>query len=367
MINDRRGEASTLDLVAMAYGLIGDVAQSLLHFERAISLLRQLDDRMILSSALASAAHFSSGSWSTATYGVQELPTALKAHFDEPAEEAIRLAREIGWRSGEAYAACQSGATLLWHGNLRRGFQRVSDGLSIAERIQHRQWQTLAHMLRGCVYVDLLLPAHARRSLEQGLNDATATGSSIFRTSAMGLLATALLQAGDDVAAEQLLQGEIDLSRGPRLFSEGTCWYAQASLLLVRMQPEQALQAVDLVIASIPVGTAAVPPEWLRLRGEILLACDRLDEAETSLNDARTVASTHGLALIHWRVLASLQRLYLRTGRSDEATTTHSAALAIVNDLAAQFDDSEVRDMFLANAHAQLDRPLPPATIDDPA
>ena len=366
-IDDRHGESSTLDLVAMTYALIGDMTQSSRAYERAIPLLRQLDDRQTLSSALTSAAYFSYGSWPTSTCGIQGLPTSLGTNFGEPSAEAIRLAREIGWRSGEAYAACQAGGTLLWRGNLRRGFQLVSEALSIAERIQHRQWKTLAHVLIGSMYVDLLLPIRAQQPLKQGLSDATATGSSLFRTAAIGLLATALIQDGDDLAAEQLLQGEISPGHGPRLISEGTCWYAHTLLLLVRDQPEQALQAADLVIASIPVGSASLPPEWLRLRGEILLACGRLDEAEASLNDALTVTTTHRLVLIQWRVLASLRRLYLQTGRRDEATTARDAALTLVNDIAVQFDDDEVRDAFLSAARARLDGPHPAATTDQPA
>jgi DNA-binding CsgD family transcriptional regulator len=366
-IADRRGEASTLDLVAMAYGLIGDATQSLRNYERAIPLLRQLDDRQTLSSALATTNAFSYGAWSTCTLGVQGVPASLGSDPGEMAEEAIRLAREIGWRSGEGYATAQAGATLVRRGILRAGYQYLSEAHDIAERIQHRHWLAQAHVNIASTYVDLLLPSLARRHLEPGLSYAIATGSSFFRTSATGLLATALIQDGDDLAAERLLQGEIDPARAPRLFSEGTCWYAHTLLLLVRGQDERALQAVDLVIASIPVGSASLPPEWLRLRGEILLACGRLDEAEASLNDALTVTTTHRLALIHWRVLASLQRLYLRAGRRDEATAAREAALALVNDIADQFDDGEIRDAFLSAARARLDGPHPAETTDQPA
>ncbi len=366
-IDDQRGEASTLDLVAMTYAVIGDATQSLRSYERAIPLLRQLDDRQTLSSALASANAFSYGAWSTATIGVLGVPASLSSDSGELAEEAIRLAREIGWRSGEGYATAQAGATMVRRGVLRAGYQQLSEAHDIAERIQHRHWLAQAHVNIASTYVDLLLPRLALRHLEPGLSYANATGSSIFRSSATGLLATALIQDGDDLAAEQLLRGEIDPARGPRLFSEGTSWYAQALLLLVQKRPEHALLAVDTGIASIPIGEAALPPEWLRLRGEILLACGRLDEAEASLTEALTVARTHGLALIHWRVLASLQRLYLLTGRHDQATTACDAGLTLVNNIAEQFDDIEIREMFLTNAHRQFDVSQPVSSTDHPA
>ena len=353
-IDDRCGEASTLDLVAVTYSLIGDGAQSLHNYARAIPLLRQVDDRQTLSSALATAAHLAYGSWSTPTHILQELQASPGTDSGQPAAEAIRLAREIGWRSGEAYAISQAGSALALRGNLRAGFQHMSEALNIAERIRHHLWMALIHLNFGSTYVDLLLPGPSRRHLEQGLTHATATGSALFRSTAAGLLATTLIRARDEGAAEQLLQSVIDLGHGPRLASERMCWYAHTLLLFVRGRHGQALRAIDQVIELIPVGTAAPPPEWLRLRGEILMACGRLAEAEQSLNDARTVVETYEFALIRWRVLASLRRLYLLTGRHDEATAVGDAGLALVNDLAAQFDDIEVRQEFLANAYSEM-------------
>ncbi|MGH9176700.1 MAG: tetratricopeptide repeat protein, partial [Vicinamibacterales bacterium] len=359
-IGDWRGESSTLDLVAMTHAMIGDSTQSLHSYERAISLLRHRDDRKTLSSALASAALIAHGSWSSSTSTIRGIPASLSTDSGQPGEEAIRLAREIGWRSGEAFAASRAGTAMIRLGDVRAGFRYLWDALDIAERIQHRQWMALIQIDIGSNYLDMLLPELARQHLESGLRHADETGSALLRTAATGLLATALIQVGDDTTAEQLLQGKIDPARGPRLISEGVCWYAQALLLLDRQQPEHALRTVDRVIASIPAGPAALPSEWLRLRGEILLARGRHDEAEASLNDALTVVVTHRSTLVHWRMLASLRRLYLLTGRHDEATAAQDAGLALVNDLAAQIDD-EVRQAFLTNARRVLDAPQPSA------
>ncbi|HYI13838.1 MAG TPA: LuxR C-terminal-related transcriptional regulator, partial [Thermomicrobiales bacterium] len=73
-----------------------------------------------------------------------------------------------------------------------------------------------------------------------------------------------------------------------------------------------------------------------------------------------------GLALIHWRVLASLQRLYLQAGRREEETVARNSALGLVIDIAEQFDDIEVRELFLANARAQLDGVHPTTITDHP-
>jgi predicted ATPase len=52
-LNDRRGEASTLDLMGMASLLGGDLLQSAGYYEQAITLLQELGDRERLSSSLA--------------------------------------------------------------------------------------------------------------------------------------------------------------------------------------------------------------------------------------------------------------------------------------------------------------------------
>jgi DNA-binding CsgD family transcriptional regulator/tetratricopeptide (TPR) repeat protein len=358
-IDDPHGLASTLDLVAMTYSLIGDATESLRNYERAIPLLRQLDDRQTLSSALASAAMFSHGSWSTTTNGIQGIPASLGSRVDEPALEAIQMAREIGWRAGEAYAASQAGAAMVRRGDVRAGFQLLSDAFGIAERIQHRQWLALINVNHGSLCIDLGLPEYAIHFLERGLEEATAIGSSFFRTSAFGLLATALVQTGDAPAAERLLQRETNPDWGPRLLSEGACWYARILLLHLHGQPGDALDAIERVLASIPAGTAVPPPEWLRLRGEIHLEHGRLDLAEASLAQARSIAATHGLTLVHWRALATLCRLHHLSGRVTEALAARDDALALVNALADQMDDATMRDAFLANAHAQIAGPHP--------
>jgi DNA-binding CsgD family transcriptional regulator len=364
-IDDTPGLGKTLDFVAITYGVIGNATQSMNHYERAVPLLRKHDDRRTLSSALINAATFTLGSWTTVALGMEELPASLGADAGEAAEEAIRLAREIGWRSGEGYAIGQSGLLFARQGQLRDGFQRFAEALSIAEGIQHRVWLTMTYTNIGSVVLDLLVPEQAAVYLNLALLHATATGSTIFHHGATGLLATALIHEGHIEAAESLLNGKIDMIQGPRVFSEGTCWYAHSLLLLSQQQPDHALQVVDRVIACILVGSTATPPEWLRIRAEALLACGRLEDAHIDLAEAHAIAVARMLPLRQWRVEASLYRLYLLQGRMDEAIPTREAGLALVNQLARQLEDIEVRDTFLANASTQFAGPQTAAVPND--
>ena len=68
------------------------------YYERAIALFRELDERQGLISALA----MSSMRGASYVFETEICPTADPATCDQDAEEAIALARRIGWRAGEA-------------------------------------------------------------------------------------------------------------------------------------------------------------------------------------------------------------------------------------------------------------------------
>ncbi|MFW6075569.1 MAG: response regulator transcription factor, partial [Chloroflexota bacterium] len=100
-----------------------------------------------------------------------------------------------------------------------------------------------------------------------------------------------------------------------------------------------------------------------RLRGDILLAAGRLDEAEGQLSKSKADARWLRFPLILWRILATQARLYLAQGRPDDADQAAAEAMGIVNDLAGQLDDHDLRTEFLANARAQIPG-TPPYTPD---
>lgn len=76
-------------------------------------------------------------------------------------DEAIRLAQTIDWPAGESFTGSE---LALWHGmrgQYPRAFELASDGLGIAEEIEHRQWIAAALCSLGALYVDVLLPERA--------------------------------------------------------------------------------------------------------------------------------------------------------------------------------------------------------------
>lgn len=85
-----------------------------------------------------------------------------------------------------------------------------------------------------------------------------------------------------------------------------------------------------------------------------MLACGRAEEAETSLLQACEVAEEFDFQLSLWRIQAALRKLYLAEGRIDDADAAGETALHIIDQIAEQIDDEDVRTTFLTNARAEV-------------
>ncbi len=114
-VNDRHGLAATLDLLGLTHFTGGNLIEGSASYERAIALFRELDDRAGLSSALATFGERASNY----VADLMVMPEVTLAQTQREEEEAVQLARDIGWRSGEAYALCTLALALASAGNLR--------------------------------------------------------------------------------------------------------------------------------------------------------------------------------------------------------------------------------------------------------
>jgi DNA-binding CsgD family transcriptional regulator/Tfp pilus assembly protein PilF len=367
---DRHGVAETLDQLGMASFLGGDLIAAQRYFEQALPHLRQLDHRQALSSALATLGISSSGGH---LGDLMVLPRTEPNRPLRDAEAALEIAREIGWRAGEAYASSCVAITCLATGAYACAAESAGRGLSIAEELEHREWIIISRCAVGAVYLDLLAPAEARVQLELAVEAAPRTASPYWLRFSSALAALACVEQGDGSTADALLEGLVDFTRPPRTWAERVIWYARARLALRRGDPASALRLADELIAADPnisrldarptagesTAPRALPLRRLGyLRGEALAALGRSAEAEQALLAARHAAADDGARPLLWRIEAVLGRVYAAQGRRLDADAAFAAARAIVEDLAAELPDS-LRDSFLQRAHDLLPRPRP--------
>jgi tetratricopeptide (TPR) repeat protein len=99
------------------------------------------------------------------------------AEAAQEGELTLKIAREIGHRSGEAFAMIGLALSLGSKGEYDRAIRLLQDSVAIAQEIDHRQWITYANIELGAVYLDVLAFPLAEQCLKQALALAQETHS----------------------------------------------------------------------------------------------------------------------------------------------------------------------------------------------
>jgi DNA-binding CsgD family transcriptional regulator/Flp pilus assembly protein TadD len=354
--DDLRGRAETLDLLGMASFISGDPQHCALYYEQAIRLFRTLDRRQGLASTLATLAACGP------TYQLSiAIPAAKSADmFVDAGEEALRLAREIGWRSGEAYALGVLAQGLGARGEYARAWELAQAAIAVAEEIEHRQWLAHAHWVAGMLMLDLLALPAARQHLEQALALAQAAGSWHWIRNTTAFLAAVSSGEGDLAEAAALLDQALGQEEPALTLGQRLVWCARAELALVGGDADHALQIVDELIASARSAATSAQgrsiARLMKVRGEALAALGRAADAEGALVAAQATARTQGSRPLLWRTCVALGALYSRQRRHHDAANAVAAARTIIEELATEIDDVSLRQNFLDRAMAMLPR-----------
>jgi DNA-binding CsgD family transcriptional regulator len=350
-----RGRAETLDLLAGATYLAGDLGAGMELYAQAAAHFRALDDRVGLASSLTWLALRGPAAFNTMT-AAAPLSTCIQT-----AEEALQLARAIGWRSGEAFSLVVLGMCLGAQGDYGRALPSLHGGLALAQDLNHLQWLAAAHFGLGELYLDLLMPEAAAEQLERSLDFARQSNVPFSIRLQGAMLALASIRSGALDRAEALLNetfgAEADCEAPPTL-AQRLGWCARAELALARDQPAAALAIADWLIATAGSSTDAgqpIVPRLLLLRGRALAAL-RSDEAESTLLAARTIAETCGARPLTWQIQVALGRLYHSRLRRRDAAQSYAAARHTVEHLAAAIPDAGLAAAFLRQATARMPR-----------
>jgi len=342
-LDDRAGIAATLDLLAMTSNMCGDAAGTVRYYRRAIPILRRLNDRQTLASSL----------------------TMLSLYtLDETlVREAIKLAQEIDWPAGEAYALEYLGSLLAYRGDYGQGLSAAQHGLELAQAIDHRQWQVWGHIVLGQIYLGLLAPEEAYEHLKRGRAIAADIGSSFMSTFATSLLVSACIWQHRLDEAAALLPERLAESI---MTADYMLLKATVELTLARQDPTQALHMLDRL--ELPDRT-----NWLggmtyyfgsilQLRGEALTWLDRLDEAEVDLQSALDLCQQHGVRMGLWRIQLGLGKIHQSRANPKRAEAAFAATRTLIGELAAAIPDDGLRENFRRRASAMipLAQPLAP-------
>ena len=356
---NQRGLAETYDLLAIASYNIGGPATAITYYEQAIALWRALDERQGLVSSLTMMAVRSTNYLNIAGVWVR----ASRAECLRDGEEALAIARQLGWRSAEALALIFSGIGLGPRGEYAHALTYAQAGLDMAREIEHDPWIGFAHLLQGILALDLLDLPIARQHLEEALSLAKKMSYLFLLRVASAFLALACVAQQDSAHAEAILEPEFNFHTPPQTAIQRLIWYAMAELELARSRPDVALETIDQVIVSATSGeqNGVIPYVW-HMRARALITLNRVTEAETVLLEAQTTARIYEARPILWRLCVTLGKLYQTQGRSTEAEEMFSAARKTIEEMAATVPDELLRDHFLRGTATEM----PPRAILSP-
>jgi class 3 adenylate cyclase/tetratricopeptide (TPR) repeat protein len=330
-LEDEAGQARTLEMLAMNAWMVGAVSDTERYVDAALPQLRRLGDRGTELSALLSLAAVRSahGGWEAC----------------EPAfRQALELAQATGARGAEAYVRAAAAEFAIPLGLYGLAAEQAGIALDIAREIGHREWTALALAGRGRVLRACGDCAGARRVHEEMLETARELGTSLWTADALGNLGEDLLQAGDDEAAARYL-AEAIAKAGGGIKHALRPLIARAELALRAGRAEDALAAARRVAALAPEMRVFVA-EARCIEGEALALLGQSAEALAVLGDAKAQAAAIGAAPPRWRSALALRRVLDRCGRRDEARREAAEARAVLQSVAAQLSDPELRRLF---------------------
>jgi DNA-binding CsgD family transcriptional regulator len=358
------GVAETVDLIAMAHHVGGRQPAAASYYERSVALFTKCGDRRGLANALGLLALCGTSYQSSST-----TPFTTPAALEELRTlRSVRLAREIGWRAGEAFLRFIIADSLLGRGEYDRAIPLARESLAQAEEIEHLQWTAGALRLLGAVSLDLLVPDAARDQLEAAYKIALRLGSRVWIRWTAAPLTLARARMGDLPGALNVWTSAARVAGDDRsLVSEspgvartlGECqlWAARAELALVEGRPELALEIVDARLeserAANPDSALGVPRLSL-IRADALTTLTRYDEAERTLDRAREEAAAQEARPLLWRTELAVGHIHRLQRRRLEARRAFDAARALADELAALVPDETLRARFVDRLGAAI-------------
>jgi tetratricopeptide (TPR) repeat protein len=345
-MDDKPGLAATLDLLGMACQIGGDIVVGANYYKQAIALFRELDDRPGLAASLATLG-VSGMNFDTQTL-VPAADLTESLYFNN---EGLQLAREIGWRAGESFALWIRGEAYGVLGDFDKALSSAKEALQIAVDIDHHQWMAGSHTGLGHIFLELLAPDIARDHLEQALDLARQVRSGYFTHLATGSLAKSFIRLGQLDKAETCLDALVPLDAPINTIGQRHCWLVRAQLLLAKDKPAEALMIVDdLINSAANLSPGVVISSLWKARGDSLMALGRTKEAEAVLQAAAENARESRERTMLWPIQHSLCKLYLTTDRPQLADREYIAAQSVIDALAANIPEQDLKENFRQKA-----------------
>jgi DNA-binding CsgD family transcriptional regulator len=346
--HDEQGMAETRDELGMAMLHHGDQIGSYEEYRHAIHLFRRLDNKRSLISTLIGASH-------TLYDDTGLIPAQSRIENQGMATEALELARQMGWASGESFAEWSMAFGLAKWGMFEDALNHAKAAFRIGMEIQHRQRITGAYYALGYIYILMLQADLAIENLEQGLERAKQFGSAWLIGNITADLVNAYLLKDNPSRAHSLLDSVLQKETGHHTRAERRMLWAKGYLYLAENKPSDALRIVEHLLGSKRSSHETQPiPALLKLHGDALFALKQFKTAERSLERAKQGAEQREALPLLWQINARLGWLHKEQKDIEKSERQFASARLIIHKLGENISDEALRTGFLGAAFETL-------------
>ena len=338
---NEQGMAETRDILGMAMLHHGDQIGSYEEYRHAIHLFRKLDNKEALVSALIGACH--------SLYDETDfIPSQSRQANQQMAMEALELARQVGWASGEAFAEWGLAIGLAHWGLFEEALSHAKRMFRIATELENPQRIIGAYYALGYIYVLMLQADLAIQNLEAGFSLAKEHGSAWLIGNTTAELVSAYLLKDDKARARALLDSILQEKAGHYTRAERRMLWAKGNLLLAESKPAEALRIAEhLLDAKQRLQETQPIPALLKLKGEALMALNQFKEAEQNLELAKRGAEQREAFPLLWQIHRLLGWLYKRQKIIETSEQEFASARRVLQDLATNIHEEQLRTSFL--------------------
>jgi tetratricopeptide (TPR) repeat protein len=153
---------------------------------------------------------------------------------------------------------------------------------------------------------------------------------------------------GDLRAAEQTAGGELlkPISIPYARYTIFVC-LANIELVIARGNYQEGLELANDLLNEVQPLTRTDIPDVLRWKGDALLGLGHIDEAQRTLQEARSLAEGLGARMQLWQILASLALADGALGSHAHARTDRGRARELVNQIAESLHGISLTEAFL--------------------
>jgi DNA-binding CsgD family transcriptional regulator len=342
--HDEQGMAETHSELGMATLHHGDQIGSYEAYRHAIQLYRKLENKHALISTLVGASH-------TLYDDTDFIPAQSRSANQQMANEALELARQINWASGESFANWSMTFGLAMWGLFEEALSHARAALRIGTEIEQRQRIAGAYYALGHIYLLMLQADLAIQNLELGLGLAKQFGSAWLIGNITADLVQAYLLKDESGRASSLLEKASPKESGHHTRAERRMLLARGYLLLAEKKPQEALRIAEHLLRSKQNPGVTQPiPGLLKLKGESLMALYQWDKAEQALERAKKGAQVREALPLLWQIHRLLGWLHKKQKNIEQSEREFASARHVLEALAANIHDERLRDDFLRAA-----------------